>query len=790
VEVEAYDLLMDIDFEQLKFKGTLKIKLRAEQDVTLNSVGLEILHVSSGKGSHGFSQKGEDLMIETGPFDGALQVEYEGSIPDSLAGIYRAPYDKTHIISTHFEAAQARRMFPCVDRPDKKAEFKLAARISKDLDAISNMPVETVRTDGEKKVVTFQKTPRMSTYLLYLGVGKFEVQKGKVGKTDILVATTPGKTKLGEFAQEEARSAIRYFNTYYKIQYALPKLHLIAVPEFAMGAMENWGAITFRELLLLVDANTSTKIRRRVSQAVAHELAHQWFGDLVTMKWWDDIWLNESFATFMAYKAVDSIHPDWEVWRNFFNGEPRVETLAGSMGRDCLKNTHPIQVVVNTPDEIEQIFDAISYGKGGHVLQMIEAYIGEQAFREGVRHYLSAHAYSNATGNDLWSALEDASGKKVKMIMSRWVQQPGYPVLTVSLRDGKLNLKQERFLISGDSEKVTWPIPVILEVNGKRKSVLMETDQATVAVDGLKSLRVNPDRTGFYSVHYVDLDAIIWDSKLSPYDKWGIAFDSFQFLVSGRITFMQYLQLIERFGKENELLPIEEVSDQLALLYSLVPSKVVEISRKFHSTMVDSLQEKTDENSSMLRGTMAGRLASVDLEFASKLAGSFKEYEKVSPDMKLAVAEAYARSTNDFEGLRKAYDESNSDEYKTRILTAMMSFTEAASLQRAFDFALSGQVKRQDVIGIVRPAAANPEAKDIAWNWLQSNIAKLQEMYHRTGILPEVFLSIIPILGTGRVQEMEDFFDKRRMPDSEVGIRAGLERLRAYDRLVRNIMQT
>jgi tricorn protease interacting factor F2/3 len=790
MEVAAYDLFMDIDFEQLKFEGRLKIKLRTEQDVTLNSLGLEILHVSSGKGSYRFSQKGEDLIIETGPLDGVLELEYDGLIPDSLAGIYRAPYDRTHIISTHFEAAQARRMFPCVDRPDKKAEFKLAVKINKDLDAISNMPVETVRSDGEKKIVTFQKTPRMSTYLLYLGVGKFEVQAGKERGTDILVATTPGKTKLGEFAQEEARKAIQYFNTYYGIQYALPKLHLIAIPEFAMGAMENWGAIAFRELLLLVDANTSTQVKRRVSQAVAHELAHQWFGDLVTMMWWDDIWLNESFATLMAYKAVDSIHPDWEIWMNFFNGEPKVETLAGSMGRDCLESTHPIQVPVNTPDEIEQIFDAISYGKGAHVLQMIEAYVGQEAFREGVRRYLSAHAYSNATGTDLWTALEYASGKKVKMIMSRWVQQPGFPVLTVSLRDGKLSLKQERFLVSGHSEKVKWPIPVILEVNGRRKSVLMETDELTVEADGLKSLRVNPDRTGFYSVHYVGLDKIIWDSGLSQYDKWGIVFDSFLFLVSGRITFMQYLQVLERLASENELLPLEELSDQLALLYSLVPSKVVEVSRKFHKATLDLLQGKIDENSSMLRGTIAGRLALVDPEYASKLAESFKDYDKVPPDMKLAVAQAHARSTNDFEGLVKAYGECNSDEDKVRILYAMMMFTDPASLQRAVDFALSGQVKRQDAIAIVRPASANPEAQDIAWNWLRSNIIKLQEMYHGTGILSEQFLSVIPVLGVGRVQEIEEFFDKHKMPDSEAGIKAGLERLRAYDRLVSNLMQT
>ena len=223
-----------------------------------------------------------------------------------------------------------------------KAEFKVTVKIDKDLIAISNMPIESVTADGERKVVTFQNTPRMSTYLLYLGVGKFEERTEKLGKTEVIVATTPGKVRLGEFSQDEAKKAISFFESYYAIPYRLPKIHLIAVPEFAMGAMENWGAITFRESALLIDANSSTRSRKHVAEIVDHELAHQWFGNLVTMKWWDDIWLNESFATFMAYKVVDSLHPDWRVWEDFMRNE-----TAGAMARDRLKNTHPIQVQSN-----------------------------------------------------------------------------------------------------------------------------------------------------------------------------------------------------------------------------------------------------------------------------------------------------------------------------------------------------------------------------------------------------------------------------------------------------------
>ena len=789
MEVSSYDLFIDLDFQGLKFNGTLRIKLKTDQDIVLNAVALDITRVSCDARSFRFSQEKDDLKIESGAFDGVLQVEYAGLIPDSLAGIYRAPYENTHIVTTHFEAAQARRMLPCIDRPDMKAEFKLTVRIDNELEAISNMPIESQRVDGDKKVVVFEKTPQMSTYLLYLGVGKFQAHTSKVRDTDIILATTPGKTKLGAFAENEARKAIEFFNSYYKIPYALPKVHLIAVPEFAMGAMENWGAITFREILLLVDANTSASGKMRSAMAIAHELAHQWFGDLVTMKWWDDIWLNESFATFMAYKAIDSAHPEWRIWTNFFNGKPTVESLAGAMDQDSTESTHPIQVQVKSPDEIEQIFDAISYGKGAHVLQMIEAYVGEEAFREGVRRYLSAHAYANATGNDLWSAIEDASGKPVKTIMSTWIRQPGFPVVTVSKRDGKLTLRQERFLISGgpDKEKARWSIPLILEVNGERRSILMEGAEHEIEVGDLKSLRINPDRPGFYAVHYKGLDDIIWRSKLSSYDRWGVLFDTFSFLLSGRTNFNQYMATLSNFERETDTLPAQELSDQITLLYSLVPPKILDISKRVHRGLLETFKGRTDEKSSILEGMLASRLAVVDPDYAVTLARNFNDYGKTPPDMRLAVATAYARSTNDLDGLTRKYRESSSDEDRIQFLQSMTTFSDEELVKRTLNFAISGEVKRQDVISVVIAATENPQVKDMTWEWLKSNIGKLQELYQSTGLLSIEFMSIIPVLCIGRLSEAEDFFAKHAISDAEVGIKVGLEKLRAYDRLVKNI---
>jgi len=787
LNVKQYDLFIDLDFKQLCYTGRETIHMETEKNIVLNAVGLEILRITVGEGKATYHQVGEEITIETGKFAGSLNIEFRATIPDALAGIYRAQYDKTHIVTTHFEAAQARRMFPCIDRPDAKAQFKLTVRTDHDLTAISNMPVESTKPDGDKKIVSFQITPRMSTYLLYLGVGKFEENTARLAGTEITVATTPGKSTQTNYALEEARKAIKYFDEYFSIPYALPKIHLLAVPEFAMGAMENWGAITFRETRLLVDSGTSTKGRMQIALALAHELAHQWFGNLVTMKWWDDIWLNESFATFMSYKALDSYHPEWRVWTNFANGAPRSETLVGALGRDCLKNTHPIQVPVESPDEIEQIFDAISYGKGAHVLQMIEAYVGEEAFREGVRRYLSDHSYSNATGDDFWLALEQASKKPVRRIMTQWVHNSGYPLIKVSTRDESLVFNQERFLLQGHDESAIWPVPIITEINENRTTTLLEREEQEVLVGPFKSLKVNPDRKCFYPTQYLDLENKVWASDLSPFDRWGIAFDSFILLVSGRITFEQYLTTVEKFENEADPLPIQEISDQLSALWTLLPNKFSDITKRLHQVMLSALERNKDEKSAMLRGTVAGRLALFDNGFAAKLAADFSHYNEVVPDMKSAVAMAYASYTNNYDVLLKAFRESTSDDDKDRILQAMTCFTKRDILQKTLDLAMSGEVKRQDVIGVFAWSASNPLCRDLTWTCIKANIRTLQELYQSTGILSGALFSIIPALGVGRASEVERFFEANPMPDAEVGIRAGIEKMRAYDQFIRNL---
>jgi tricorn protease interacting factor F2/3 len=777
--VKEYLLYLDIDSEGLKFDGKVSIGLESDKDVQLDSVELEIVRVEADKKTVPFQFSDGRLTVKTGHFEGTVEVWYNGRVSEALVGLYKAPYENTYNFSTQFEAANARRMFPCVDHPDYKAEFTLALKINRELEAISNTPIESIRLEDGKKVVTFQKTPRMSTYLLYLGVGKFQELIHRLGNTDVVVATTPGNANRGEFALDVAKGSIEFYSDYFAIPYMLPKLHLIAVPEFAMGGMENWGAITFRETALLADVEkSSVKAKKRVADVVAHEIAHQWFGDLVTMSWWDDIWLNESFATFMSYKARAQLYPDWKVWEGFLRDE-----VAGAMVMDSMKNTHPIKVNVKSPEEIEEIFDDISYNKGASILRMIDAYIEPGNFMEGVRRFLASHKYANATGKDLWDALEETSGKRVKNIMETWIGKPGYPVITVAAEDNRLILKQERFLLSGESQRDIRPVPVTMELNGETRSLLMETEEEKLDLKDIRSLKLNVDQTGFYRVFYGDLYGLLWKCELSAEDNFRILDDAYAFLLSGKMSLSDYLEILEMYRYEQDYLPAFEVSDQLDSLTRIIPSKVTEFSKRYHRDQLNLLENRTDVNSSMLRGIMAGRLAVIDELYAKELGGKIRQHVEVEPDMKDPVAVAYARAYNDQEEILKRYRASQTDEERVRLLSALMNLTKYELIESSLKFILGGELKKQDVRTAIILAAMNPDAKDLSWMWIKENLEKLRRIYEGTGTLSRTFQAIIPIMGIGKVDEVENFFRQHSMPEAGKGIRLGLEKLKIYDRL-------
>src|SRR2546426_3013099 len=636
-EVREYDLFLDVDFSGLKYSGKVVVDLESLGDVSLDAVGQEISNVKSGGNKVPFKHSGKVLEIQTGKFSGPLEIDFKGKVSDNFTGFYKASYGDGYILTTHLEAVQARKVLPCVDHPAFKAVFKVSVRTDANLSIISNMPVESETKQGEKKTVTFKKTPKMSTYLLYLGVGKFVQEKSRHGGTELYAAYADRPTvKINtEFSFDATRKVLDFYESYFGIPFQLPKLHNVAVPEFAYGAMENWGAITYREILLHVDKDTSIRARKSVAHVIAHEIAHMWFGDLVTMKWWDDLWLNESFATFMDFKSTNQAYPDWKVWQDFVR-----TSTSGAMGRDALTKTHPIMAKVHDPEEIEELFDEISYGKGASILRMIEAYIGPENFKNGVRQYLQKFQYGNAAGHDRWSSLQEASGTDVSRIMEGWISQEGFPVIKASLAGSRLVLEQERFLLTGGASKQNWPVPITKNVDGRKQSVLLDQKKAEVNLPTTpRSLKLNVDQTGFYVVQYngKELLDLVWKSGLSPLDRWGLISDAKAFLLSGRTSFKEYLKLVEKYQNEEEYLPAVEVSDQLSFLYQIAPSKLIESSRKFHSAGLRIFKSKKDDNSTTLKGIIAARLTLLDDDYAKKAGSKLNDLANVEPDMKRSV---------------------------------------------------------------------------------------------------------------------------------------------------------
>jgi tricorn protease interacting factor F2/3 len=785
-QVKEYDLFLDIDFDSLKFSGKVRIGIDSTGDVSLDAVDLEVTSAKADNRNLPFKQNGNIVDIQTGQFSGTLDVEYRGKVSETLTGFYKAPYGDKYILTTHFEAGHARRLLPCIDHPAYKADFKLTVRARSDLSVISNMPLESEKKEGGKKTVSFYKTPKMSTYLLYVGVGKFEEDRNRHNQTELYAAsvTKPdGRIKTG-LAFEAAQKSLEFYEKYFGINYDLPKLHLIAVPEFAYGAMENWGAITFREILLHADKDTSTSTKKSIVEVIAHEIAHMWFGDLVTMKWWDDLWLNESFATFMAYKVVDSAYPQWKIWQDFVKN-----STGGAMARDALNSTHPIEAKVRSPEEIEELFDEISYGKGASILRMIEAYIGPDKFQKGVSKYLQQFRYSNASGRDLWDHLQQASGLDVSHIMGEWISKIGYPVVKASLSQGKLVLEQERFLLSGAREKQIWPIPVTITVDGKTQQLLLDKEKTEVKISSPKSLKLNVDRTGFYRTDYrgSELQALVWAGKLSGLDRYGIANDAWAFLNSSRMSWKEYQNLLERFFSDEEYLPTFETSERLTTLFLIAPRKVADLSRRYHRSQLKILEGKRDENSSLLKGIIALRLAILDDVYAREVGAKFKHLADVEPDMKRSVIVGYARSSNDYDGLLDAYKKSTTDEDRLRYLEGLASFKQPDLVRKVQDFAMAGNVKRQDIgRGLLQFASSNPDAHAVTWEWFRDNIQKLDKMYEGTATLSAYMRLYISVIGVGRVREVEKLFSEHKL----AGADATLERLKIHDRLANEITKS
>lgn len=513
-----------------------------------------------------------------------------------MAGFYRSQYKPTapaaasvprddefhYMLSTQFESCDARRAFPCFDEPNLKASFDFTIEIPRDQVALSNMPEkETTLVDGDKKVIAFETTPIMSTYLLAWAVGDFEyleafTERRYNGKQlPVRVYTTRGLKEQGRWALEHAPKIIDFFSEQFELDYPLPKSDILAVHEFTHGAMENWGLVTYRLTAILFDEKLSeARFRNRVAYVVAHELAHQWFGNLVTMDWWDELWLNEGFATWAGWLATDYLHPDWEVWPQFVN-----EGMEQAFSLDSVRASHPIQVAVRDALDVNQIFDRISYLKGCSMIRMLASHLGIKTFLKGIAIYLKKYAYQNAKTEALWSALSEASGTDVNALMGSWIEKIGFPVLTVAEEPGQITVKQSRFLSTGDvkaeDDETIWWVPLSLQ--GKTgvqgiESLALTTKNSTIRGVDESFYLLNANATGFYRVNYPPqrLQTLGTQlNRLAVEDKIFITGSAADLAFSGDGTTPALLSFIQGFKNETHFRVLNQALDTIGLVKSV-----------------------------------------------------------------------------------------------------------------------------------------------------------------------------------------------------------------------------
>ncbi len=792
MELKRYDIHLDVDFDSSGFKGNETIEIDgAADELSLDSADIEItsVEVDSGQCSWSYDIEGKKLTVGGRGFR-KVKVAFAGkALEGGLHGFYKSSYNGGYFLSTQFEPVGARNVFPCLDDPSKKAVFSISIRVGEGLSVISNMPVAREERSDGSKTVTFEDTPRMSTYLLFAGIGRFEEQR-LPGGFEVIVASAPNRRGKGEFAIVNGRLFLSEYERYYSIPYPLEKLHLVAVPEFAVGAMENWGAITFREVALLVDESTSVSNKRLIASVLAHEIAHQWFGNLVTMKWWNDLWLNESFATYMSSVIVDRIYPDWEVWSDFLTSE-----TSGAMVGDSLKSTHPIEVEVGKPEEINQIFDEISYGKGASVLRMVASYIGEESFRNGVNAYLKKFSYSNAKSSDLWESLEKSSSEPVGHIMKEWVGTAGFPVITARYDKGGIRLTQERFLLGGSGDGKVWPIPIQYMIDGKKGRLLMTGREALIeASSEPTSLNLNAGQTGFYRVEY---DRTLHPALMSGLhhmedaEKYGIVSDLYYFLLSGRADINEYLAFVRLLEEDSSYIVVSGIAGQLGRLKEIVPEneELSSAFRRFYRGQLRRIgtdrKEGENENSAVLRERLTEGLAMYDDEFASEHAKRFESMFEQAAELRGSVGIAYARSVGEqaFDPLVDKMKNASSDADSMKALLGLASFKDPALVGKVLELAFSGTINKGHISYMVYMTAVNPEGKDRLWSWFVENRDRLFKTYAGTGMNGAMTETVIARAGIGKRAEVEEYFARNSIPEADMGIAKGLELLGVYSQL-------
>jgi puromycin-sensitive aminopeptidase len=761
VRPTRYEVRLRPSLSGASFTGAVQIELAIDQPtdvLVLNADELTIIRcdVDGQSATWELEPETERLIItpaekvDSGTI--VLSIEFNGVLNDKLRGFYRSTYTDDDgveqvIATTQMQATDCRRAFPCWDEPEFKAVFAITLDVDDGLTAISNAPeIERTTSDG-RSVIRFADTMVMSSYLVAFVVGRLETTETiDVDGIPLRLVHVPGKGHLTEFGLDVGAFCLRWFQDYYGIAYPGAKVDLVALPDFAAGAMENLGCITFRESLLLVDPATSTQNERQaVADVVAHELAHMWFGDLVTMRWWNGIWLNEAFATFMEIAACDEYRPDWQRWTSF--GVER----STAFETDSLTSTRSVEFEVRSPADCEGMFDVLTYQKGGALLRMLEQYLGAERFREGVSHYLTLHSYANTETNDLWDAIEATSGDPVRRIMDSWIWQPGYPLVTASLVDGALQLRQQRFSFddagaatSGNGGQL-WAVPVHVRIGEATTTLLLDDAVASVPLgddDGAtQPIIVNAGGHGFYRVAYSDdlrlrLDAATVAS-LSTLERYNIVDDAWAATVAGRMSAGELLSLLGEFGVEREHSVWQAIAIALRGLGRLLDEGPARDAfrvqvRELATPALEALGEPTDDEAdliSKLRGLLVGLVgvlgadAGVQARCREWFDAASADPTSVDPEL-ISAATAVVAATGDastYDHMRERFLTATTPQEQLRHLYALAEFDDESLILATCEFAMSPEVRTQNAPFVLRAAIANRAHGAAAWAFVRDH---------------------------------------------------------------------
>lgn len=815
---ERYFLDLQVDPNKNRFSGCVEIRLRAPENtrqLELHAVDLDISEtaVRDELGeipvvSLTANAKRESIHLRlkraTRSTELVLRLAYSGPLRSDLRGLYLARSGSKRLASTQLEATDARRMFPCFDEPNKKARFTLQVTTPKRNQLVSNAPIASERVSGRDKTVLFRETPPLSTYLIALVVGELEHSRARRhGSTPIRVWSVPGKSQLTGFALETAAASLERLERYFGLPYPYEKLDLIAVPDFEFGAMENAGAVTFRESLLLVDPKTiSLAEKKRVAEVIAHELAHMWFGDLVTMEWWDDLWLNEAFATWMAFDVVDDWKPEWNMWLDFQHHR------AAAFSLDSLANTHPVYVEVDSPEEATENFDAITYEKGASVVRMLERWLGRAAFRRGVRRYIRNHAEGNAVAADLWRALEAASGKPVEAVAREWIVSPGYPLLHVALgRSGKtpvLALRQERCSANPKLQpEGRWPIPVVLRLQpergrAKRHELLLEKERERVKLEFTpRLLYANADEGGFYRPLHDEplLDGILERlGRLNDDERMGLVGHQWAGFRADRAPLEHFLQLVDVLGDESRPEVLEAASGPLSWLTDQAVPRLKDrdaaafrdwLRSRFEPTFLElgwRARRAEDDATRVRRQALlrisAGLAEAPDVlaEVEVQIARYLKDAKSVEANLVGPLVELAARSGDNqrYEAYRRALKRARTPQERNRFEAGLASFRDPALIERTLEMVLGDEIPTQNVVPLLGRVLQNPQGRDACWAFIQKRWSVLSPRIS-TGLASRLIQSLPALQTAERRREVQAFFRANPLPSARRTLKQALE---------------